>query len=345
MAPIHLLKGDDPTLISQAVGKLVGDLVGGGDRSLIVEELTEVDHQIEDEWTTEAIARAAHTPPFLTDQRVIVARHSGKFSTGDSVKPLVDWLGDPLPTTTVVLVWEKPQSDPQGRIASVPKALKEAVKKAGGQEVDTSPKGKGRKIALEDGLRRAPVGLDSSARAAIADQLGDDLGRLESLLETLVGAHGEGATLGAADVEPYLGSAADVPPWELTDAIEAGDIALALDKLARMSEAGERHALQIMAVLHGHIGRMLRLEGSGVRSDTEAAELLGLKGSTFPAKKALEGSRRWGHDRLARATQLLAEADLGLRGGGVPDRTVMEILVARLTALSPKTAKPRPKAG
>lgn len=343
MPPIHLLKGDDATLLGQAVGKLVADLVGTGDRSLIVEELGEADHQIEDEWTTEAIARAAHTPPFLTDQRIIVARHCGKFSTADSVKPLVDWLADPLPTTTVVLVWEKPASDTAGsRIAAVPKALKEAVKKAGGQEVDTAPKGKGRKIALEEGLRRAPVGLDASARAAILDQLGDDLGRLNALLETLVAAHGEGATLGAGDVEPYLGAAADVPPWELTDAIEAGDIALALEKLTRMSEAGERHALQVMAVLHGHIGRMLRLDGSGVRSDKEAAELLGMKGSTFPAKKALEGSRRWGHERLARATRLLADADLALRGGGVPDRTVMEILVARLAAASPKTTKPRP---
>jgi spermidine synthase len=61
-----------------------------------------------------------------------------------------------------------------------------------------------------------------------------------------------------------------VPPWELTVAIDGGDTNLAVGALQRMLVAGDRHPLQIMATLHGHYGRMLRLDG--ITMATEADE-------------------------------------------------------------------------
>ena len=82
--------------------------------------------------------------------------------------------------------------------------------------------------------------------------------------------------------------------------------------------------------------RMLRLDGSGVRSEQEAADLLGMKkGSTFPAKKALGTLDRLGPDRLHELVGLLAQADLDLRGAKAwPNELVMEVLVARLATRS-----------
>ncbi|MDH5238480.1 MAG: DNA polymerase III subunit delta, partial [Acidimicrobiia bacterium] len=66
-----------------------------------------------------------------------------------------------------------------------------------------------------------------------------------------------------------------------------------------------------------------------------AARVLGMKGSTFPAKKALTQSRRLGSDKVARAVRLIADADLDLRGcKDWPDQLVIEVLVARLAALA-----------
>jgi DNA polymerase-3 subunit delta len=72
-----------------------------------------------------------------------------------------------------------------------------------------------------------------------------------------------------------------------------------------------------------------------VTGEKEAAEALGLKGSTFPARKALGQARKLGHDRIVRMLDLVAEADLDLRGGKAwPDRLVLEVLVARLATMS-----------
>jgi DNA polymerase-3 subunit delta len=102
-----------------------------------------------------------------------------------------------------------------------------------------------------------------------------------------------------------------------------------------MTAGGGRHALQIMATLQNHYGRMLALDGAAVGGERDAAALLGLRGSTFPARKALSQSRRLGHDRVVRAIDLLATADLDLRGGKAwPDDLVLEVLVARLAYLA-----------
>ena len=98
---------------------------------------------------------------------------------------------------------------------------------------------------------------------------------------------------------------------------------------------GDRHPFQVLGTLHSHFARMLRLDGADVAGEKQAAELLGLKGSTFPAKKALGQARRLGHDRIVRVVDLLAQADLDLRGGKAwPDHLVLEVLVARLATMS-----------
>ena len=132
-----------------------------------------------------------------------------------------------------------------------------------------------------------------------------------------------------------MGEAGSVPPWELTDAIDRGDAATALDKLQRMLGAGGRHPLQLMVTLHAHFERMLRLHGSDATNEAQAAAVLGLKGSTFPARKALTRVKALGPGRLSRALLLLADADLALRGQqGWPPEQVLEVLVARLARLA-----------
>ena len=62
---------------------------------------------------------------------------------------------------------------------------------------------------------------------------------------------------------------------------------------------------------------------------------MGIKGSTFPARKALRQVRRLGSKKVARSIELLAQADLDLRcATAMPPESVLEVLVARLTQLN-----------
>jgi DNA polymerase-3 subunit delta len=319
--PIHLLNGDDGALLSEAMTKLVDTLVGDGDKTLLV-----ADHS-SDDYAVEHVVDAARTLPFLTDRRIVVARGAERF-TADELGPLVSYLDDPSPTSTIIVEWGG------GRI---PKKFADAVKACGGVKVATAAphQARARQSWLDERLADSPVALEPRAKRAIAERLGEDVGRLGGLLAVLESTFGPGVALSEDDVEPFLGQSGSAPTWDLTDALDKGDITTALRVLGRLLDGGGRHPLQIMASLHSHYERMLKLDGSGVRDEKAAAQLLGMKGSTFPAKKALTQARRLGSDPIFRAIGLLAAADLDLKGdSGLEASTVIEVLVARLAQLA-----------
>ena len=325
-AAAYLVRGDDPSLVSEAVSKLLVELAGD-DTGFAVEDLTGEEPDIG------AIVDACSTPPFLAARRVIVVRDVGRFKT-DEVAPLIDYLGNPLPTTVLVLVAGGGQTPPK---------LLNAVKKAG-HVADAGPDAKARKGWMVDRMKDAEVKLDAPAGELIREHLGEDIGRLQSLLDVLVAAYGPGTKVGAEQVRPFLGEAGGVAPWDLTDAIDAGDTAAALAHLHRMMEAGGRHPLQIMALLHGHIAGMLRLDGSDVTGDAAAGQLLGMH--PFRAGKVMAQGRRLGSDNIARAIELLAQADMDLRGRKAwSNELVLEVLVGRMSRLVPRPTRPRAGAG
>lgn len=315
---VHLITGDNESLVLDAVGELVRSLVGDGDRSLMVDDFDG------DEYTLGTVADAAQTPAMLTDRRVVVARGVGRF-TADDVAPLVAYLSDPLDTTDLVLV---------GGGGRIPKSLTDALRAAGATTHSTSP-GRGGELTawFNEQVASSGLRLERSAVQTVASWLGEDVGRLPGILETLRSVYGDAKVLQSADVAPFLGDAGGVPPWDLTDAIDRGDATTALRLLHRMLGGGERHPLQVMAVLHGHYGRLLALDGAGVTDEVSAAAVMGIKPG-YPARKALDQYRRLGGGAVARAIGLLAEADLDLRGAkDWPEELVMEVLVARLARL------------
>ena len=340
---LRLIVGDDPILVGEAITSAVDELVGAGDRSLMLETLTEVDYRNDDGgWEAAKVLDAARTPPFLTERRVVVGRHLGRFPKKDEYSPIIDLLGEALDTTDLVLVWERGVEPKMDRMPALPKALKEAAELAGAAVVQTSaPKGKAAGDWLRDQLGASSLNFDRRALAAVEDLLGEDRSRVVGLVRTLEGALGQGANVTADDIATFGGDQGSTVPWALDDAIDKGDVAAALAILPRLipydGSPTDRNgaAFRLLAVLHKRYSNMLRLDGADVRDDKAAAALLGMKGSTFPAKKAMQQSRRLGTDKLTRAIELLADADLSLRGTkDWPPELVVEVLVARLANLS-----------
>ena len=280
-----LVDGDDPSLVSNEVRRLVAELAGDT-AALSVEDFWGDDVDLD------AVTGACVTPPFLVDRRVVVLRDAGRFST-EELAPVLAYLDNPMPTTALVI------AAGGGRLAT---KLVAAVKKVG-HVVATSP-GRDSRSWVEAHLRQAPLRFDAGARAMVAEHLGEDLGRLPALLDALVAAYGEGQSIGIDELVPYLGQAGSVAPWEMTDAIDRGDAAAALSALHRLLEAGERHPLVVLSILHRHVAPMLTLgwfrrhqrgPGGGVAGDREGPQHL--SGQEGPDRFAAVGVRRRGPGR------------------------------------------------
>lgn len=328
-----VVKGADPVLRARALHELVDEILGSDDRSLAVEDLT-VPGRGDDGGGSEgreavvALAvGAAQSPPFMTACRVVVLRDF-EHLTADEVTPLVGYLADPLETTHLVLV-----SSGAGR---VPKALADRLKAAR----TVGPESERTLDVLQAALEAADLRLRGGAPKLLADHLGEDAGRVGAVVELLVGTFGPGATLEADDVAPYLGEAGSVPAYTLTNAIESGDVAGALATLDRLltvtspRQPKPMHPLQVLGLLTARYRRLMLLDDPRIRSEADAHAALGGKGSSFPAKKALEAVRVLGSDGLRRAVDLLHRADLDLKGASaMPAEAIVEVLVVRLANL------------
>ncbi|MEY2397008.1 MAG: polymerase subunit delta [Actinomycetota bacterium] len=321
-ASVYFVKGDDPILVAQAMMATLDEVVGDDDPALIVEDLSI------DENAPSAAAEAAATPSFLAPRRVVVVREIGRF-TAAQVAPLIDYVAAPMEGSTIIV---------GAGGGTVPAPLIKAIQKAGVVVDAGTPRGKARTSWVLEKLHDAPVNVDAAAARLIESHLGEDIARLEPLVTLLTAAFGPGAKLGPAQVEPYLGEAGSSAPWDLTDAIDKGDAAAAIEQLHRLMGGSGRHPLGIVSALHNHVSRMARLDGANVAGEAEAATLLGI--AAYPARKALTQSRRLGTDALLRMLSLVADADVDLRGrSSWPAELVLEVLVARLA----RVGRPAPR--
>lgn len=320
MTPVSLIEGSDPTLISEALTKVVDEELGAEDRSLALEDYSgeEVD--------LAAVADACATPPFLVARRVVVVRDVGRWNTEETA-PLLSYLEDPLESTALILV--------AGGGQTAPKLV--AAVKAKGRVVSTGFDSRKAGDWVVQRIRDSGLGLDAAAASALRDHLGEDASRLVPILEVLEAAYGKGGRLGLAEIEPYMGQAGSVTPWAFTDSIDAGDVGGALGHLHRLLEGGERHPLVVLAILHRHVTSLMRVDSPSTRTEGQAAEAMGIaKGrSTFPAKKALRSAQQWGSANIAEAVGLIADAEVDLKGDSAwPEPAVLEVLVARLCRLA-----------
>ena len=327
---VYLIRGDEPSIVSRELEKLITSLLENEDKSLVVEELLEDDYQTDSEiYSVESLVSAIQTVPFLTRKRIVIGRDFARFSKKEDLETLLAYMKNPIETNYLILVWEKGAK--LQRANQIPKSLIEAVNGCG-EVIDIRV---GRKVNgwIREQVGESSIMLDEASITLLEKSVGEEIARIPAILATLESVFGSGSDLQSSDIEPYIGQAGNVVPWELTNGITSGNAASALGILTRMQGNGAQHQMQILGFLSNHYFRILQLSGrSGVTSE-EAANLLGDK-SAYRAKKTLSEANRLGPEKSKRAIQLLAEADVNLRGGtGVPADTVMEVLVARLSSL------------
>lgn len=337
----HVVRGSDPSLVSRALSDLLAELTGGRPGPGGVEQFEPAEAAGEAgqraSFDITPVLGALSTPSLLGERRVVVVRRAGTLTSAQAAE-LAKLVAEPASDNVLVLA-------AAGK--DVPAVLSKAASSSGGRTISTDPPRTARQRAewLEERTRRSSVQLDAGARARLLSHVGEDGALVDPILELAAATYGGGARLSELELEPLLSSAGGAPPWELTDAIDAGDVERAVTVLRRMLRSGRWAPLQVLATLHRHAAALLRLDGAtDVSGPDDAARVLRM--SPFPAKKVLEQARRLGHGGAARAVTLVADADADMRGrSGWPDELVLEVAVARLAQLSRPARRPGGRPG
>ena len=316
-----VVSGSEWSLVEQRARERATELVGEGDPSMMLESFffhAETNGDDRDRLRGD-VAGSLATPPFIVERRVVLVRFSDKM-TDDDVQSIVAWAQNPTPAVHCVVA-----------IARAPKELLAAAGEAIALDVGWNKSDHDH--IIEETLTRHRVTVKAGTVAYIRDLLGDDIGRVAALAETLSNIYGS-APIGKEHIEPYIGGEGSVPEWDLTDAIEKGQVATAIHVTRRIMGRDLGAGNYIVNILTRFYLGVAAVDAPGL-GEAEARAAIGPKATPTQAKKRMKTLQILGSDRAAAALDLVLEADRDVKGraGGMSSQTVVEVLVARLARL------------
>lgn len=315
LKPAYLIAGSDRPKVDRAVARL---------RSRFDTDAIEMLHAA-DSSGEDAVASCNAMGLFGAGTRLVVVEGVQAWKAPDA-KVVAEYLKAPAPGTTLALVAGELRKD-----APIAKAVA-----AKGELLiwDVTLKAVPRWIADQFKLHRQQA--EPEACRLLAELVGDDLYELEGEVDKLT-TWANGSEVTEADVEALVAPRADSPPWNLTDAWGARDVAGVLRAAERMldhtGDPPSRTIPRLVGSLTTHVRRARtaqRLEAQGI-SPQEAAPLLGLR-HPFPAQKIYSQMRNFSAAELDGALIRLAELDLALKGGSrLPNELELERALVEIT--------------
>ena len=312
--PVYIVIGDDDHEKS-ALALALGEMIEEDLRAFNVERLYAVDGTV----TPQTVAEAAQTLPMIAPRRIVIVLQAEKLfdpkkrrksepdgeeseESAGSLEPLVDYLDDPSPTTTVLFVFsipdgaKSPDEIPLAKNLKVTKALLKAASVVVCTGLDG---GKDAGQWVEQQAKTAGLAIDRPVVARLLQLAAGDTARLRSdVHKLLLFAAGKGKVT-LDDLSTVSGAPEHHgDDWALVRAIEQGDAAAALRELGAALSAGGV-PFQIL----GQIGYAVRTPPPRGR---------------FPAR------------RVPQAVNALLRTDLALKSSGGDPRALLERLVVDL---------------
>jgi len=295
--PVYLIFGDQEMLLEAALDQLRRN----------VGEVADLDFNMEtfDGETANAdeIVSACNTLPFASERRLVIVRKVDKMNK-DGLDTLVDYSGDPSPTTILALV--------AGKIAKNTRLYK-AVDKLGGLLAREAPKPSEFPRRVQDMFARKGRRVSLEGAELLVNAVGKDLRRLSAEVDKAVAFSGERLELTAADIEQVTATTAKASVFELSSAIANRDGAGALRLVERLLGDGESvfglHAIALRSVRDLIVARSAIDRGAG--SLPEIARAVGRP--DWQVKNLARQARGFSAPELVDALRFAAETEAQMK--------------------------------
>ncbi|TKS60779.1 MAG: DNA polymerase III subunit delta [Nitrospira sp.] len=316
--PLYLIVGEEDLLRDSALAALKAAVLGDGGEF-------NYDLFYGDEASGADIRNCASEMPVFAERRLVVVKTAEKLSAKES-ETLLDYLKDPVETTTLVFV--SPKLD--GRLKFSQALARTAI------TIDCLPLRDAQLTPwVARDAERVGIRLEEHANQLLKEVSGGSLYGVRRELEKLASYVPSGRTVTAADVLVLRGMEPGASVFDLTLAIAAGNRGRVLSILARNLEAGEAplRILGSLAWQYRRLWKVKELLANGGR-EGEAARTL-----QMDPMKVRSFTGRFSDEHLQAALHLFLDADGKLKGGssGRP-KMVLEGVLLRLCEYVKSTA-------
>jgi len=325
--PAILLRGEETYLRDTCRAQLIERFVPPATRAWAVSRFSADRNEVQ------AAMDQAQTLPMLSPLQLVfledaeVIDELGDKKRDEAVKQIEAYLENPASFT--ILIIEAQKLDQRMRLGKL-LAEKSLVVEVGlGERQDdriSSAVALARVMAKEDGVE-----FEKGAAEDLAESVSADLQRLKTEITKLSTFVSERKLISRHDVATLVISERTATVWELADMLAARQSKRAFDFLDRILREGEQ-PLQILGALTWMYRKLVEAsEVHGVSQPWQAAKALAMPPDK--AMLAINSARKMSKSRLLAGLKALQKADDLLKGGGSSQpRTVLEFLLAELTA-------------
>jgi len=307
ISPVYFFVGDEDALIDDALASLEGKIFISPESMAFNRDVV-----MSCSGDGERILSLARAFPLLVKRRLVVVREADKLSQQDW-DSLASYLKNPPLSACLVFVLEKAPS-----VASPVNVVDFSVKD--GSEIKDF-------IVKELNIRGKkilPQAMDVLQRMAW-----DSLQELRQEIEKLSIYVGEKKAIDIDDLICLCSVRTEIGAFALTDALGNRNAQEALRNLGAIIEGGGKE-IGILARLANHFRRLVItrsiLEKGG--SDQDVKEALG--GRNYPVRMFAAQANRFSAKELLDLFRKFFESDVGLKGGALDYRIVMEKLILEI---------------
>lgn len=330
--PAILLLGEEAYLRDTCRAQLIDRFVPEAARAWAVSRFSA------DRGEVQAAMDQSQTLPMLSPQQLVFLEDAEAIESfaekkrEDAIKQLESYLENPASFT--ILVLEATGLDQRMKLAKllVEKSLVVEVGLGENQgDRQSSAIALAKVIAKDEGIE-----FEKGAAEDLAEAVAADLQRLKTEIVKLATYASERKLIRRQDVAAMVISEKTATVWELADMLATRQSKRALDFLDCILREGEE-PLQILGALTWMYRKLM--EASEIRGATngwQAARTLAMRPEQ--AELALQSARKISKPRLLAGLKALQKADDRLKGGGETGRTILEFLIAELTAPETRAA-------
>jgi DNA polymerase-3 subunit delta len=277
--------------------------------------------------TPEAVAAVLAAMTFAIGRRFIVVDGAERWKDADVKAHIVPALAAIAPDTTVAFFARE-----EGRF-KVSGALGDAVERAGGS-VAAERTLKARELPrwLQAEAKKLGVELQRDGAQALVALVGERQQRLLREVEKLALELGDGARIGADEVEQAAAHSSEREVWGLVDALVAGDGEAATRAYLGLEAQGES-VTRLVGLLARRVRDVLAIATRLEAGESPPQIKQSLKMSPWAADRRIAEARRSDVDRLTLALEAIADLELAAHGGSeLSDRTEAIRAIARIAA-------------
>jgi DNA polymerase-3 subunit delta len=331
IAPIYILYGEDSysrQVNADELAQAIAAARGGADLNVYDMSESSVDD----------IVTAILTVPMFASSRVVVVRRFEEISAAQQgriislIAPGKDRASLQMPEGTCVIFTSNSTSLPRKAVAA-----------AGGNLVAVEFRPAYLKDARSYAYSRAKelgVEIEPEAVELLLEFVGADYGAITQEMDKLITYLGPDKSVGRMritvdDIRTAVGRSPTQTVFEFCDAVIGGDCSGAMRALDDLMST-ERHPLSILNTLATQVRRVMsaRCElDRGLTGDEAARAISRSPGKAdWAARKAVGQAAKLSQADIARMISRIARADLDFKTGTMPDRLLMEVLIAEICA-------------